>query len=105
MPSSTVAGGKSMVEATMTFSDFSQWMAMQKKLSAMIPPVKVDITSLTKSGAQFSMVFEGSIDTLRKTLQENGIAIERPSVVIDPSVLGGGGNAAPRAVYDLRFAQ
>lgn len=105
VPATTVAGGKSMVEATMTFSDFSQWMAMQKKLSAMIPPVKVDITSLTKSGAQFSLVFEGSVDTLRKTLQENGIAIERPSVVVDPSVLGGDGSAAPRAVYDLRFAQ
>ncbi len=89
-------GGLMEVDATMNFSDFSRWMEMQKRLSRMVPPVKVDIRSISKDGAAFTMKFQGNVDILKRAMADNGIAL-------------GQGLAAPsqtmasRPVYDLQL--
>lgn len=88
------------IDASMSFTNFSSWMEMQKRLSKTVPPVKVDIRSINKSGASFTMKFQGSVDILKKTLADHGIALSQPAVSVDPTVIGG---EAQRPVYDLQL--
>lgn len=98
MPAS--AGPLMEVDATMSFTDFASWMELQKRLSSVVPPVKVDIRSISKEGASFTMKFQGTVDILKKMLAENGVALSQPAVEVDPSVLG---EAPRRPTYDLRL--
>lgn len=99
-PAAFPAGPSTEIDAAMSFTNFSSWMEMQKRLSKTVPPVKVDIRSINKSGASFTMKFQGSVDILKKSLADHGIALSQPAVSIDPTVLGG---EAQRPVYDLQL--
>lgn len=97
-----VRGGKTEVEAMMSFTSLGAWMDMQKRLSTLTPPVRVDIRSLNKSGAQFTMRYEGDIAALRNALAARGIALNQPSVEINPGVASGqAGGMKP--VYGLQL--
>ena len=91
------------VDAMMSFNDFSKWMEMQKRLAKMVPPVKVDIRSISKGGASFTMKFQGNVDVLKRAMADNGIALGAAAVVVDTSVLTGGPPVAARPVYDLQL--
>lgn len=96
------AGPGTEIDAMMQFTNFSSWIEMQKRLSSMAPPVKVEIRSINKGGASFTMKFQGSAEILKKALADNGIALSPSAVEVDPSVLGGAASAQ-RPVYDLQL--
>lgn len=97
-----VRGGKTEVEAMMSFTSLGAWMDMQKRLSTLTPPVRVNIRSLNKSGAQFTMRYDGDMASLRDALAARGIALNQPSVEINPDVARGeAGGMKP--VYGLQL--
>ncbi len=95
-------GGKTEVEAMMSFASPATWMDLQKRVATLSPPVRLDIRSLNKGGAQFVMRYEGDINSLRSALATRGIALNQPSVEIDRSVVGGG-QSGMKPVYGLQL--
>jgi hypothetical protein len=93
-PAHAPAGSLMEVDAAMNFTNFASWIEMQKRLSSVVPPVKVDIRRISKDGAAFTMKFRGTVDILRKMLEEQGIALSPPPAGTDPS-----------APYDLRLVE
>ena len=71
---------KISIEATFNFSNFAQWMEVQKKLSSMSPAPQVEISNLSKNSAQFTMTITSAdgIDGFRKSLAEKGIELGQP---------------------------
>jgi len=95
------AGGKVNVDAAMNFSNYAQWMEAQKRLAALNPPVDIEISSLSKDSVQFTMDYEGGdLAAFKAALAGKGIALARPTVEIDESVLGNG-KPTQKTVYQL----
>lgn len=87
------AGGQE-IEAMLSFSDFNAWMNVQRRFSAMTPPVRIDIRSLSRNTARFVMRYDGNLPALQNALAAQGIAMT-PSREVTTSY------GAP--VYDLRL--
>ncbi len=49
---------KITLRTTIAFSHFTQWLEVQKRLVAISPPVTIEISSLSKNAAQFTMQAE-----------------------------------------------
>ncbi|MDP2205945.1 MAG: DUF2066 domain-containing protein [Alphaproteobacteria bacterium] len=82
------------VEAMLSFSDFNAWMNVQRRLSAMSPPVRIDIRSLSRNTARFVMRYDGSVPVLQNALAAQGIVMT-PSREVT--------TAYGTPVYDLRL--
>lgn len=63
------------VEAAFAFSSFNDWMAVQKRLSAAQPPVRMDIRAISHNSARFVLRYNGNVDMLRQTLAGQGIGM------------------------------
>jgi hypothetical protein len=94
--------GKVAIEATMNFGNFSQWMEAQKRLAAISPPVEIDISSLTKDQAQFTLDYDGGLAAFKNALAGKGLALGQPVVDVDVSVPGSD-KPTQRTVYELRL--
>lgn len=92
-PYSAGAAGQE-VEAILSFSDFSTWMNVQRRFSAMSPPVRIDIRSLSRNNARFVMRYDGSVPGLQSALAAQGIVMS-PSREVT--------TAYGTPVYDLRL--
>ncbi len=90
------AAGAQDVEALLNFSDFNAWLNVQKRFSSMSPPVRIDLRSLSRNTARFTMRYGGSPAALQSALAAQGIAMT-PSREVTTS------SGAP--VYDLRVLQ
>jgi hypothetical protein len=100
-PAVAAGGGKVNVDASMNFSNYAQWMEAQKRLAALNPPVDIEISSLSKDSVQFTMDYEGGdLSAFKSALAGKGIALARPTVEIDESVLGNG-KPTQKTVYQL----
>jgi hypothetical protein len=93
---------KIVLDATMTFDNFAQWLEVQRRLFSVSPAPSVEISSLTKSSAKFSISYDGGLDALRNALAEKGIALEQPVVEVDESVLGSS-KLTQKSVYELKL--
>ncbi|MFN7112788.1 MAG: DUF2066 domain-containing protein [Alphaproteobacteria bacterium] len=82
------------VEAMLSFNDFNAWMNVQRRLSAMTPPVRIDIRSLSRNTARFVMRYDGSVPVLQNALAAQGIVMT-PSREVT--------TAYGTPVYDLRL--
>jgi hypothetical protein len=82
------------IEAMLSFSDFNAWMNVQRRLSAMSPPVRIDIRSLSRNTARFVMRYDGSVPVLQNALAAQGIVMT-PSREVT--------TAYGTPVYDLRL--
>jgi hypothetical protein len=68
-----IFGAATEVEVTFMFNNFSDWVDVQKRLSSMSPPVRMDIRALSSNSARFVLKHTGSVDTLRQALSAQGI--------------------------------
>jgi hypothetical protein len=87
------SGGQE-IEAMLSFSDFNAWMNVQRRLSAMTPPVRIDIRSLSRNTARFVMRYDGNLPALQNALSAQGIVMT-PSREVTTSY--------GMPVYDLRL--
>ena len=90
------AAGAQDVEAQLSFSDFNAWMNVQKRFSSMSPPVRIELRSLSRNTARFTVRYSGNATALQSALSAQGIAMT-PSREVTTS------SGAP--VYDLRVLQ
>jgi hypothetical protein len=69
---------KTMLETRMDFSSFKEWMEAQKRLLAISPSLTVEISSLSKNAARFTIAVEwaGGVEALKKALAEKGLDLE-----------------------------
>lgn len=63
------------VEAAFAFSSFNDWMAVQKRLSAAQPPVRMDIRAISHNSARFVLRYNGNVEMLRQALAGQGIGM------------------------------
>ena len=97
------AGGKVVIEATMSFSNYAQWMEAQKRLASLSPPVDVELSSLTKDQAQFTLDYNGGgMAAFKTALADKGLELGRPVVEVDESVLGSD-KPTQKSVYELKL--
>lgn len=82
------------VEAMLAFDSFSVWMDVQRRLSSISPPVRVDIRSISSSNARFTLRYDGNVELLRSALAAQGIVMNAADTA---------GYGQP--VYRLRVAQ
>ena len=68
-------GIATQVEAAFAFSNFSDWMDVQKRLSSANPPVRMDIRAISRNSARFVLRYNGNVDMLRQTLAGQGIGM------------------------------
>ncbi|HEX2751661.1 MAG TPA: DUF2066 domain-containing protein, partial [Alphaproteobacteria bacterium] len=73
--SMTRFGIATQVEAAFAFSNFGDWMDVQKRLSAANPPVRMDIRAISRNSARFVLRYNGNVDMLRQTLAGQGIGM------------------------------
>ena len=92
--SQAAQAGDQEIEAMLSFNDFNAWMNVQRRFSAMSPPVRIDIRSLSRNTARFVMRYQGSVPVLQNALAAQGI-------VMTPSREVTTDYGSP--VYDLRF--
>lgn len=71
-----VTGSGTRLETTMIFDSFMTWMETQKRLSQTIPRVQVDIQTISKNSARFTLGFEGSAAALTTLLAEKGLQLQ-----------------------------
>jgi hypothetical protein len=95
-----VTGGATSVDASLSFTQFATWMDFQKRVAGLSPPVGVDIRSLSKNNAQFTLRYSAGVAALQSALAARGVMLQAPAVTVDPSVIGlsGGG-----AVYSIQL--
>jgi hypothetical protein len=92
----------SELEASARFDSPATWMDMQRRLSSLSPTLKVDIRAISSNGAQFTMRYDGDVQTLRGALLEKGIMMEAPAVEVNPSVIVSG-VPAQKYIYGLHL--
>jgi hypothetical protein len=75
------------LDATMDFDSFPQWIEAQNRLSAVAPSAVVEISSLRKNAARFTIVVEwaGGLNGFKKALAEKGLELEKSAVVANSS--------------------
>lgn len=99
-PATTVE--KTSLEAVVNFDTLAQWLEVQKRLAAISPPLTITISSLSKTTAQFTVLFNGSLDTFKIALTENGLTLNEPIVEVGEAVFG---SATPTQspLYELKL--
>jgi hypothetical protein len=63
--------------ASMRFGSFSQWMEAQKRMAALSPPVLIEISSLTRDSAQFTLSYPSGLPSLQAALSAKGVALDK----------------------------
>ena len=84
----------------MGFSNFSQWMEVQKRMATISPPLSIEISSLTKDSVRFTVAYDGGLAALRAALAAKGVGINQPVVEVDEAVLGSD-KPTQKTVYEL----
>jgi len=93
---------KVTLEATLPFDSFTQWLEAQRRMASISPPLNVEISSISKNAARFTIAYDGGLDALKTALAGKGLALNEPVVEVDESVLG---SAKPtqHSLYELRL--
>lgn len=82
-------------DATMAFSNFAQWLEAQKRLSSISPSLKLNISSLSKDTAWFTIAadFVGGMEGFKTALEGKGLEMDS---FLDPS-------SPERLLYTIRM--
>lgn len=83
------------IAAAMQFEELSSWMDVQKRISSVTPAISLNIKSISKDGASFTMKFGGNLETLKQSLAEKGILLSQQAIELD--------DKGQRVVYDLKL--
>lgn len=70
-----VSGRGMQVQAGMRFDDFMTWMETQKRLADIVPPVRVNIQTISRDQARFTLGFDGEMNVLNALLAERGLRL------------------------------
>lgn len=70
-----VSGRGMQVQAGMRFEDFMTWMETQKRLADIVPPVSVNIQTISRDQARFTLGFDGDMNVLNALLAERGLRL------------------------------
>lgn len=70
-----VSGRGVQIQAGMHFDDFMTWMETQKRLSDIVPPVSVNIQTISRDQARFTLGFQGDMTVLNNLLAERGLRL------------------------------
>ncbi len=70
-----VSGRGTQVQAGMRFDDFMTWMETQKRLADIVPPVSVNIQTISRDQARFTLGFDGDMTVLNALLAERGLRL------------------------------
>lgn len=70
-----VSGRGTQVQAGMRFDDFMTWMETQKRLADIVPPVRVNIQTISRDQARFTLGFDGDMNVLNALLAERGMRL------------------------------
>lgn len=84
------SGGPTRLDARMQFTDPRRWIDVQRRLSAMNPPVRVDITALNSQSVAFTLSSDSPAPVVRQALAARGIGLDAPAA-----------GASGRPVYDV----
>lgn len=72
-----VSGRGTQVQAGMHFDDFMTWMETQKRLAGIVPAVRVNIQTISRDQARFTLGFEGDLGVLTTLLAERGLRLSQ----------------------------
>lgn len=72
-----MSGPGARVPAAMQFDDFMTWMETQKRLADIVPTVQVDIQTISRNYARFTLGFDGDVSTLTAVLAEKGLRLSQ----------------------------
>lgn len=76
VPAPVIVSGRGMqVQAGMRFDDFMTWMETQKRLADIVPPVRVNIQTISRDQARFTLGFDGDMNVLNALLAERGMRL------------------------------
>ena len=76
VPAPVIVSGRGMqVQAGMRFGDFMTWMETQKRLADIVPPVRVNIQTISRDQARFTLGFDGDMNVLNALLAERGMRL------------------------------
>ncbi len=70
-----VSGRGTQLQAGMRFDDFMTWMETQKRLADIVPPVRVNIQTISRDQARFTLGFDGDMNVLNALLAERGLRL------------------------------
>jgi hypothetical protein len=91
--------GQLEILASFTFATEAEWIALQRRLRQVSPPVASRIKSMTARSVVFAMDFMGSEDELRTALLRQNILLGVPDIDLDAF----GRNGARKTVYKMRM--
>lgn len=63
------------VQAGMRFADFTTWMETQRRLASIVPSVRVNIQTISRDQARFTLGFDGDMQVLHALLAERGMQL------------------------------
>lgn len=93
----TGQGSGVTLSTSMRFDHLATWMDAQKRIATIAPPVALEINSISKTGASFTVRYDGTIDALKQSLADQGIALILAGVDIS-------GNSGPqKPLYSLQI--
>lgn len=67
------------VSAQMAFSDFNAWMDVQRRVAAIVPPIKLSLDALSSDGATFTLGYAGTLPALTDALAAQGLVLSAPA--------------------------
>lgn len=88
------------IDVAMSFGAFSNWTDFQRRLSGMVPPVVMDIKSMSRDSARFRLRSSLGPTPLQAALRQKGILLEAPAVTVDAAQLGA---SATRPLYSAQL--
>lgn len=88
------------IDVAMRFSSMGDWTQFQRRLSSLTPSAVMDIKSISRDQASFRLRYSGDITALQTALQQKGILLEAPAVVVDTTQVGG---SAARPLYSVQL--
>lgn len=70
-----IGGGSTRLEASMQFTDSRSWMELQRRVAGIVPPVRMDISSLSSNSVTFTLNSDVPLGTVRQQLYAHGVEL------------------------------
>lgn len=97
------AAAPARIEADVFFARPAEWIDIQKKIAAAVPPVVMHLKSLSNGMARVELSYAPGLEALLQALLAQGIAMSKPAIEVNPEALSEDA-AADTPVYELRLA-
>jgi len=99
-PTQAALPEKIVLDTSMSFDSFTQWLEVQRRLTSISPTPVIAISSLTKNSARFTVSYDGGVEKFKNALAEKGLALNQPIVEVDEALTG---KPSQRPVYEIQL--